>query len=95
MGKVFVVLEDWKIDSGESGIYNSVFSTFEKAFEYYSHLKRRYEIDYELESIDKEDYNIDENINVFDKIASIEVTFDNSCDYYKIWIDEKIIDEEE
>ena len=38
MGKVFVVLEDWKIDSGESGIYNSVFSTFEKAFEYYSHL---------------------------------------------------------
>ena len=95
MGKVFVVLEDWKIDSGESGIYNSVFSTFEKAFEYYSHLKRRYEIDYELESIDKEDYNVDEDINVFDKIASIEVTFDNSCDYYKIWIDEKIIDEEE
>ena len=95
MGKVFVVLEDWKIDSGESGIYNSVFSTFEKAFEYYSHLKRRYEIDYELESIDKDDYNVDEDINVFDKIASIEVTFDNSCDYYKIWIDEKIIDEEE
>ena len=95
MGKVFVVLEDWKIDSGESGIYNSVFSTFEKAFEYYSHLKRRYEIDYELENIDKEDYNIDENINVFDKVASIEVTFDNSYDYYKIWIDEKNIDEEE
>lgn len=95
MGKVFVVLEDWKIDSGESGIYNSVFSTFEKAFEYYSRLKRRYEIDYELENIDKEDYNVDEDINVFDKIASIEVTFDNSCDYYKIWIDEKIIDEEE
>lgn len=95
MGKVFVVLEDWKIDSGESGIYNSVFSTFEKAFEYYSHLKRRYEIDYELENIDKEDYNVDENINVFDKIASIEVTFDSNCDYYKIWIDEKNIDEEE
>ena len=95
MGKVFVVLEDWKIDSGESGIYNSVFSTFEKAFEYYSHLKRRYEIDYELESIDKEDYNVDEDINVFDKVASIEVTFDDSDDYYKIWIDEKIIDEEE
>ena len=95
MGIVFVVLEDWKIDSGESGIYNSVFSNFEKAFEYYSHLKRRYEIDYELESIDKEDYNVDEDINVFDKIASIEVTFDNSCDYYKIWIDEKNIDEEE
>ena len=95
MGKVFVVLEDWKIDSGESGIYNSVFSTFEKAFEYYSHLKRRYEIDYELESIDKEDYNVDEDINVVDKIASIEVTFDSSCDYYKIWIDEKNIDEEE
>ena len=95
MGKVFVVLEDWKIDSGESGIYNSVFSTFEKAFEYYSHLKRRYEIDYELESIDKDDYNIDENINVFDKVASIEVTFNSRCDYYKIWIDEKNIDEEE
>ena len=95
MGKVFVVLEDWKINSGESGICSSVFSTFEKAFEYYSHLKRRYEIDYELESIDKEDYNVDENINVFNKIASIEVTFDNSCDYYKIWIDEKNIDEEE
>lgn len=95
MGKVFVVLEDWRIDSGESGIYSSVFSTFEKAFEYYSHLKRRYEIDYELENIDKEDYNVDEDINVFDKIASIEVTFNSSCDYYKIWIDEKNIDEEE
>ena len=95
MGKVFVVLEDWRIDSGESGIYNSVFSTFEKAFEYYSRLKRRYEIDYELKSIDKEDYNVDEDINVFDKIASIEVTFDNSYDYYKIWIDEKNINEEE
>ena len=95
MGKVFVVLEDWRIDSGESGIYSSVFSTFEKAFEYYSHLKRRYEIDYELENINKDDYNVDEDINVFDKIASIEVTFDNSYDYYKIWIDEKNIDEEE
>lgn len=95
MGKVFIVLEDWKIDSGESGIYNSVFSTFEKAFEYYSRLKRRYEIDYELENINKDDYNVDEDINVFDKIASIEVTFDNSYDYYKIWIDEKNIDEEE
>ena len=95
MGKVFVVLEDWRIDSGESGIYSSVFSTFEKAFEYYSRLKRRYEIDYELENINKDDYNVDEDINVFDKIASIEVTFDNSYDYYKIWIDEKNIDEEE
>ena len=95
MGKVFVVLEDWKIDSGESGIYNSVFSTFEKAFEYYSHLKRRYEIDYELEDRDEDEFYVDEEIDVDSKFASIEVTFDDSDDYYKIWIDEKNIDEEE
>ena len=38
MNKVYVVMEDWKIDSGESGIYESVFSTFEKAYNYLLHL---------------------------------------------------------
>lgn len=29
--KVFVIIEDWRIDSGENGIEISVFSTYEKA----------------------------------------------------------------
>ena len=95
MGKIFVVLEDWKTDSGESGICNSVFSTFEKALRYYSHLKENCEIDYELEDRDEDEFYVDEEIDVDSKFASIEVTFDDSDDYYKIWIDEKNIDEEE
>lgn len=89
----FVVMEDWKIDSGESGIYSSVFSSFEKALKYYNNLKENYEIDYELKDRDEDEFNVDEEINVDSKFASIEVTFNNSCDYYKIWIDEKKVDE--
>ena len=89
----FVVMEDWKIDSGESGIYSSVFSSFEKALKYYNHLKENYEIDYELKDRDEDEFDVDEEINVDSKFASIEVTFDDSADYYKIWIDEKKVDE--
>ena len=89
----FVVMEDWKIDSGESGIYSSVFSSFEKALKYYNNLKENYEIDYELKDRDEDGFFVDEEIDVSNKIASIEVTFDDSADYYKIWIDEKKVDE--
>ena len=36
--KVFVVVEDWRIDSGESGVEISVFSSYERAKEYYLQL---------------------------------------------------------
>ena len=32
---VYVVTTDFKTDSGESGIYSAVFSTFEKATQYF------------------------------------------------------------
>lgn len=95
MNKVFVVIEDWRIDSGESGIENSVFSTFEKALEYYNHLKKRYNDDYSINEMnDLDDIEINETIDVNSQYASIEVTFCCTDDYYKIWIDEKIIDSE-
>ena len=59
----------------------------------YNNLKENYEIDYELKDRDEDEFDVDEEINVDSKFASIEVTFNNSCDYYKIWIDEKKVDE--
>ena len=91
MNKVYVVMEDWKIDSGASGIYESVFSTFEKAYNYLLHLKENYETDYNVLENENE---LDETIDTENEIASIERVFDNGGDYYKIWIDEKIIDSE-
>ena len=89
----FVVMEEWTIDSGENGINSSVFSSFEKALRYYNHLKKNYEIDYKLEDINEDDFYVDEDIDIDNKFASIEVFFDDSADYYKIWIDEKKVDE--
>ena len=90
MNKVYIVMEDWRIDSGESGIYESVFSTFEKAYNYLLHLKENYEQDY---NITKEN-ELFEELDKENEIASSERVFSNSYDYYKIWVDEKVIDSE-
>lgn len=94
MNSVFVVMEDWKIDSGESGIYTSVFSNFEKALEYYEHLKERYAIDYELADRQDDIYTFEENVDKDKESANIVVSFEDSADYYEIDITKKIIDEE-
>ena len=67
--KVFVVVEDWRINSGESGIETSVFSSYERAKEYYLQLKENYLIDYE-----DEDLQVEENI--CDENTYIELEFD-------------------
>lgn len=94
MSKVFVVIEDWRIDSGESGIENSVFSTFEKALDYYNKLKERYESDYNTQERLENEGEIDEEIDKENQYASIEVVFED-YDYYKIWVESKVIDSEE
>ena len=38
--KIYVVLEYWKIDSGESGIYASIFSTLNNAKKYLEKLTK-------------------------------------------------------
>ena len=93
MNSVFVVMEDWKIDSGESGVYTSVFSSFEKALEYYKHLKERYAIDYEIDERKEDIDTFEEYINEDMKNAKIIVSFNDSFDYYEIDITEKNIDE--
>ena len=92
--KVYVVMEDWKIDSGESDIYESVFSTFEKAMKYALHLKENYEQDFETKERKDEIYTNEENIIAESEIFDILVSFEDSADYYRIWIDKKNIDEE-
>lgn len=86
MKYVYVIVEDWRIDSGESDIYTSVFSTIEKAEKYFNKLKERYEEDYNTNGR-KDKY-------IYENAKEIEVTFEDSADYYKIIIDEKEIDEE-
>ena len=96
MSKVFVVIEDWRIDSGESGIESSVFSTFEKALDYYNKLKERYENDYDTQERLEEDdeAEFDEEVDEKSQYASIEVSFED-YDYYKIVVESKEIDSEE
>ena len=84
--KVFVVVEDWRIDSGESGVEISVFSSYEKAKNYYLQLKENYLVDYE-----DEDLQVEENI--CDENTYIELEGHNECnaDYFNIKVIDKIL----
>lgn len=87
MNKVYIIVENWKLDSGENGIYTSAFSTIEKAEEYFEKLKKRYE----------EDYNTNNRkATIYENSGEIEVSFydddSDTNDYYNIIIDEKIVD---
>lgn len=82
--KVYIVLEDWKIDSGESGIYTSVFSTLDNAQKYFKKLKKRYAEDYET--------NTREDSIFYEEDGALEIVFEDNADYYKILIEEKEID---
>lgn len=84
--KVFVIIEDWRIDSGESGIEISVFSTYEKAKEEYFRLKENYLIDYESEDLVVEEQIEDDN-------TYIELEGINQCnvDYFNIKVVDKIL----
>lgn len=91
--KVYVVTEDWRIDSGESDIFVSVFSTFEKALLYYEQLKKQYEIDYSISERQDDIRYSNETINEEFGSANIVVDFEDSADYYEIDISEKEVDE--
>lgn len=94
MKKIFVIIEDWKSKSGETGINSSVCSTFEKALNVYNRRKVNCEIDYETDSR-KDKVDIYETLDLDKEIADCEVIFNDKIgDYYHIWIEEKIIDEE-
>lgn len=84
--KVFVIIEDWRIDSGESGIEISVFSTYKKAKEEYFRLKENYLIDYESEDLVVEEQIEDDN-------TYIELEGINQCnaDYFNIKVVDKIL----
>ena len=82
--KVYIILEDWRINSGESGILTSVFSTLDNAKIYFEKLKNQYAEDYET--------NTRENKEIYESDGFIEVTFEDNADYYKLLIEEKEID---
>ena len=87
MNKVYIVVESWKLDSGERDIFTSAFSTIEKAEQYFEKLKVRYAEDYNTEN---------RNATIYKNSGEIEVSFyedDNDTnDYYYIFIDEKEVD---
>lgn len=86
MENVFIIIEDWRINSGESGIEISVFSTYEKAKEEYSIIKKRYLIDYE-----SEDLKIEERIDDENNFIELEGTNEYNMDYFNIKIKNKKI----
>lgn len=81
--KIYVVLEYWKIDSGESGVYASIFSTLNNAKKYLEKLKMQYAKDYETNERD--------NYITYDNDEGIKVSFDNA-DCYEISIEEQELD---
>lgn len=83
--KVFVIIEDWRIDSGESGIEISVFSTYKKAKKEYFRLKENYLKDYE-----SEDLKIEERIEDDNTFIELEGTNECNADYFNI----KVVDKE-
>ena len=84
--KVYVVLEDWRIESGESGIYTSVFSSIDNAKIYFEKLKKRYAEDYET--------NTRDDSIIYEEYEVLKVRFEDNADYYKILIEEKEVDTE-
>lgn len=84
--KVFVIIEDWRINSGESGIEISVFSTYEKAKEEYFRLKENYLIDYE-----SEDLKVEERIEDDNTFIELEGTNECNADYFNIKVMDKYI----
>lgn len=82
MNKIYLVVEDWRIDSGESGISTSAFSSIKKAKKYLNKLKEEYDMNYDTKNREKE---------ITENEEEIEVVFED-FDYYKIYIEEKIID---
>ena len=84
--KVFVIIEDWRINSGESGIEISVFSTYEKAKEEYFRLKENYLIDYE-----SEDLKVEERIEDNNTFIELEGTNECNADYFNIKVIDKTL----
>ena len=84
--KVFIIIEDWRIDSGESGIEISVFSTYKKAKEEYLRLKENYLIDYESEDLKVEEIIEDDNTFI-----ELEGTNECNADYFNIKVVDKIL----
>lgn len=86
--KVFIIIEDWRIDSGESGIEISVFSTYKKAKEEYFRLKENYLIDYESEDLKVEEIIEDDNTFI-----ELEGTNECNADYFNIKVIDKYIED--
>lgn len=84
--KVFVIIEDWRIDSGESGIKISVFSSYEKAKKEYFRLKENYLIDYK-----SEDLKIEERIEDNNTFIELEGVNECNADYFNIKVIDKIL----
>ena len=93
--KVYLVIEDWKNDSGESDIFTSAFSNFANALKYLEQLEKAYNIDYDTEECIKNnecDYN--KTVDIENERGNIEVVFNDTADYYHLFIVSKIVDEE-
>ena len=84
--KVFVVVEDWRIDSGESRVEISVFSSYEKAKKEYFRLKENYLIDYK-----SEDLKIEERIEDNNTFIELEGVNECNADYFNIKVIDKIL----
>lgn len=94
MKVVYVVLENWAIDSGEKGTEVSVYSSFELAYKELLRLKENYEIDFETNERRLKDkvYEETETLDFENKVAEILVSFKDSVDSYELQVLENVVD---
>lgn len=86
MKKVFLILEDWRTNSGESGININIFDNYKKAKKEYFKIKENYLIDY-----DNEDLEVQEMIKDDNTFIELEGKSEHNSDYFIIKVMDKVV----
>ena len=81
---VYVILENWRHDTGEKVINVSLFSNYELAKAKYEELKRNYKIDYE--EYHTHDLKFNETINDKGEYIELEAHDTDNYNYFNITV---------
>lgn len=89
--EVYVILENWRQDTGEKGINVSLFSNYEIAKKKYQELKRDYTADYE--EYRTHDLKFNETINDSGEYIELEARDTDNYNYFNIKVFKEKINE--
>lgn len=89
--EVYVILENWRHNTGEKGINVSIFSSYEIAKIKYEKLKKDYKVDYE--EYRTHDLKFNEVINDRGEYIELEARDENNENYFTITVFREKINE--